>query len=129
MAKIIWWFIRIVILVILLYSFFFGSLLFLNPIKIGMRQKKSERSTIYTRNLYKLSPVYNFVDSYMAEAETFYGLKYKGKVNIYIAETPEEFSRYMPPWIRNGKSIGGLTLMVGNTVYLNPEKMKENFFF
>ncbi len=124
MVKLLVWGIRIAIIIALLYALFFGSLLFINPIKFGMRNKQSERAVVYTSNIYELNPVYNFVDEYMSEAETLYGLKYKKKVNIYVATSQQEFSRLVPPWIGDG--VGGVTLRVGNTIYINPIKIEGN---
>ncbi len=124
MLKLFIWLIRILLVVILVYSLFFGSLLFLNPIKLGIRSKKLSKATIYTSNLYSLNPVYNFVDDYMSEAEDLYRIKYKSSVNIYVATSQEEFSRFVPIWI--GNEVGGVTLRIGNVIYINTSKIKAN---
>lgn len=109
---------------LLVYEFLFGSLLFLNPIKLGIRSVKLNRAVVYTSNLYELNPIYDFVEDHMNKAEFAYGLKYNAPVHIYVATSAEEFGRWIPPWV--GTHVGGLTLYIGNTIYINPEPIKKN---
>jgi hypothetical protein len=124
MAKLFTFLFWIAVIILLLYELFFGSLLFLNPIKLGLRSKKLKRATIYTSNLYTINPIYDFVDDYMNNSEEIFHLGYTGNVNIYVSSSANEFKRWVPPWI--GKNVGGVTLYFGNVIFINPETINKN---
>ncbi len=124
MNRLIYWIFIFVIIVVFFYSLLFGSLLFLNPIKLGLRSKKFPNATVYTSNIYELNPIYDYVNDHMVEAELLYQSKYNQRVNIYVATSANEFKRWAPPWIN--KNVGGISLYIGNTIILNPEAIKKN---
>ena len=68
--------------------------------------------------------MYNFVDEYMKEAEEMYRITYTDKAKIYVTTSQREFTRLVPLWI--GSEVGGVTLRVGNVIYMNPTKIKES---
>ena len=96
----------------------------MNPIKLGLRSQRLDNATIYTSNIYELNPIYQFVDEQMIAAEAMYQLSYKERVNIYVSTSTNEFRRWAPPWIGNG--VGGVSLYIGNAIFINPEKIKEH---
>lgn len=124
MSKLFTWICWIAVVVLLIYELCFGSLLFLNPIKLGLRSKKLKRATIYTSNLYSINPIYDFVDDYMNQSEEIFHLPYNGRVTIYVSTSTKEFKRWIPPWVSS--NTGGETLYLGNVIYINPEKINEN---
>ncbi len=124
MQRLLFWSLIFVLIIGLVYSLLFGSLLFLNPIKLGLRSKKLPNATIYTSNIYELNPIYDYVNEHMIEAEMLYQLKYNQKVQIYVATSTDEFKRWIPPWI-NG-NVGGISLYVGNAIFINPEPIRKN---
>lgn len=124
MSKFVPFLLWVVAIIYLLYELFFGALLFANPIKLGLRSKKLGKATIYTSNIYELNPIYDFVEEHMTQAEKLYQLKYSNHVNIYVATSKGEFDRWTPPWINTG--VGGVSLYIGNTIYINPEPIKKN---
>ncbi len=121
-------FLRIFILAIfgfIIYSFFFGALLFLNPIKIEYERVKGPRSVVYIRDITKLEPFYYEVETHMAQAEELTGLQFSENPIIIVAQDANEFSRFVP-WIPGSKSLGGVSLMAGNVIYINSETIQKN---
>lgn len=96
----------------------------MNPIKLGLRSQRLGQATIYTSNIYELNPIYQFVDEQMIAAESMYQIDYKDRVHIYVSTTTNEFKRWVPPWL--GPELGGASLYVGNTIFINPETIKKN---
>lgn len=109
---------------IIFYSFFFGALLFLNPIKIEYERVKGPRSIVYMRDITTLEPFYYEVETHMAQAEEFTGLKFSRNPTIIVSQDSEEFARFVP-WIQNSKSLGGVSLQAGNVIYINSELIKK----
>lgn len=93
---------------------------------MGIRSKKLSRATIYTSNIYQLNPIYDFAVEHMGRAEDTYKLKYNNNVNIYVSTSKKEFDRWVPPWINTG--VGGVSLYIGNTIYINPEAINNNHY-
>lgn len=118
---------RLFILVIfggLIYSLFFGALLFLNPVKIEYEHVKGQRTDVYTRDITKLKLFYYETETDMAQAEEFTGLTFTEKPIIFVAQDSEEFARFVP-WIVNGKELGGVSFIAGNAIYINSERIKK----
>ena len=108
----------------LIYAIFYGALLFINPIKVEYEHVKGSRSDVYVHDIVKLDPFYYEIENDIVQAEELTGLKFINKPVIYVAQDEDEFARFVP-WIINNKDLGGVTLWVGNVIYINSEKIRQ----
>ncbi len=119
-------FVRLVVLALfgyLIYSLFFGALLFINPVKLEYEHIKGQRSDIYAKDITKLELFYYEIENDMIQAEELTGLKFTERPLVFVAQDVDEFSGFVP-WITNRKNLGGVSLQVGNVIYINSEKIK-----
>jgi hypothetical protein len=95
------------------YALFWGPLFPWNPWKPGYRAIRSEKAVIFTRRPERLTPAYKEIDSYMAEAEKTFDLKYHEPVKVIVGYS-ELRRRLFLPWSK-AKAV---SLPTGDVVYI-----------
>lgn len=114
-----------VLVLIVLWALLYGPLLPWSPVKPGFKKVSAENAYIYYKGdiYFEYADLYGKnVDSVINEIEVLYGLEQRSKVTIFIVDI-KGLKQYIP-WL--GSGIGGATLQIGDTIYINMEKVLEH---
>lgn len=77
---------------VVLYLFLFGRFVPYSPVIVGFERKEFARSTVYFHKGADISAFSN-IDKFIPEVESFYQLKYKHKVAIFLCSSRSEQKR------------------------------------
>lgn len=105
----------LIIIGLICFYLAFGLLTPAMPFKPGLQEMKTDRAFVYARNVASLDPSYNDIDSYMAMAEKFHGMKFKRPVCFYVMSS-KLASRWYTPWLN--PNIKGLAFVTGDIIYV-----------
>lgn len=121
--KIFWRFVILAIFGGIIYSLFWGPLIFINPIQIRYEHIKGTRADVYAHDITKIESFYYELETDLEQAEEFTGLKFTQKPVVFVAQDAEEFARFIPG-IKDNKIRGSFSLPVKNVIYINSETIK-----
>ncbi len=105
----------LIIIGLICFYLVFGPLMPAMPFKPGLQEMKTDRAFVYARNVESLDPSYNDIDSYMAMAEKFHGMKFKRPVRFYVMSS-KLASRWYTPCLN--PNIKGLAFFTGDIIYI-----------
>ena len=106
------------IVLAVIWSFIWGPLFAWGPMW-GYERQNWEKVVSVAKDSSSFSGISN-LDEVITGEEASHGLEYKHKVKIIITNSRGEWKRFVP-WL--SYSIGGGTMMTGNTIYINREKI------
>ncbi len=109
---------------ILVLLFLFGPLLPWSLIKPGFKKIETESVQIYYKEEKYLDHAEMYasvVENVIDEIEELYGLEQQSPVSVFVVDQGD-LKRYIP-WLNKG--VGGATLQIGDTIYINIEKILE----
>jgi hypothetical protein len=110
---------------ILAIAFLFGPLLPWSPLKPGYHAVSHASADIYLSNPNQQVDHYGGIDRMIREAEAFHRMKFLRRVKVIECKNWGDCERALP-WL-HVKSLGGVTLAMGDVIYITPRLKERNF--
>ena len=100
----------------------FGPLFAWNPVHPFYSVTETAKAVVMIRDPSRLDPCFKDIDRIMAKAEQFCNLRFHQKVKVIVCLNEFE-KRRLVPWM---KMPAGVSLQIGDVVYLYPPKILEH---
>jgi len=106
---------------VLILGLGFGPLFPWSPVHPFYSVTETAKAVVIIRDPSRLDPCFKDIDRIMAKAENFCNLRFHQKVKVIVCLNEFEKRRFVP-WM---KMPAGVSLQIGDVVYLYPPKIQE----